>query len=84
MPIDTYFDPAIPKRSVSTIESSGVAMENVVAVPAMRAITARRSMTFPQGPSMCLPSKGLQASEYFCLWQPLTWSMNPNAAASTA
>lgn len=32
----------MPMRSVNTNERSGVAMENVVAVPAMRAITAHQ------------------------------------------
>ena len=54
------------------MESSGVARENVVAVPASSANTAIRSMTFPPIPSTCFPRIGRQASEYFCLVRFLT------------
>ena len=44
---------------------SGVARENVVAVPARSAKTAIRSMSFPARPSTLFPRTGRQASEYF-------------------
>ena len=61
----------------------GVATLNVVAVPAKRANTASRSMMRPGRPSVCLPSKGRQASEYFWRLRLRTWSMKPKATAST-
>lgn len=39
---------------------SGVATLNVVAVPAIKAKTAKRSMILPAKPSVCLPKIGLQ------------------------
>ena len=78
------FPLSTPKRTERASDRRGVAREKVVAVPASRAITARMSMSFPRGPSVRFPRIGLQASEYFCLWQPRTWSMKPKQAARVA
>ena len=56
------------KRPVTVLMAparSGVARENVVAVPARSAKTAIRSMSFPARPSTLFPRTGRQASEYF-------------------
>ena len=62
---------------------SGVAILNVVAVPAINANTASKSMILPRIPSVRFPRIGRHASEYFCLSRFLTCNMNPNATAST-
>ena len=79
-----YLELSIPKRSDSASVSSGVATENVVAVPAISATTASTSMILPGALSVYLPRMGRQASEYFCFFLPRTCSMKPKAAASTA
>ena len=84
MIIDTNFELLILNKSASTFERRGVAIENVVAVPAISAITASKSIVLPKNPSVYWPSIGLHASEYFCLWHPLTCSMKPKHAARTA
>ena len=76
-------DSGIPVTVLMAMDNSGVAREKVVAVPARRANTAIRSITFPQGPSTFFPSKGLQASEYFCLLRRRTWIIKPKATAIT-
>ena len=78
------FDPGIPNSVVSARDRSGVATEKVVAVPAISAMTARISMSFPCQRSVPSPRIGRQASEYFCLVRFLTCSMNPKQAASIA
>ena len=78
------FDPGIPNSVVSARDKRGVATENVVAVPAIRAITARTSMIFPCQRSVFSPRIGRQASEYFCFVRLRTCSMNPKHAASIA
>ncbi len=60
---------AMPVTWLIAIARSGVAREKVVAVPASRANTAIRSIRRPAQPSTRLPSRALQASEYFCLWR---------------
>ena len=62
---------------------SGVARLKVVAVPANRAKTAKRSMRRPGALSVREPRIGRQASEYFCFLHFLTWSIKPKAQAST-
>ena len=57
----------IPTRASIAAAISGVATEKVVAVPAIRANTARRSMILPMIPSVYFPRSGRQASENFCL-----------------
>ena len=56
-----------PKSAAMMLAIRGVARLKVVAVPARRAKTARRSIILPKKPSVCLPKMGRQASEYFCL-----------------
>ena len=72
----------MPKRVVSARDSSGVATEKVVAVPAISATTARMSISFPCQRSVFSPKIGRQASEYFCLLRLRTCSMKPKQAAS--
>ena len=60
---------SIPRSSLIALAIRGVAMLKVVAVPANRANTARKSMTRPAIPSVFSPSKGRHASEYF--WRSL-------------
>ena len=61
----------------------GVATLNVVAVPANKAKTANKSISLPINPSVYLPNKALQASEYFWRFLFLTWSINPKDTAKT-
>ena len=76
-------DCGMPLTRLTAIERSGVASENVVAVPASSAKTAIKSISFPAGPSTCFPSSGRQDSEDFCLSRLRTWSIKPNATEST-
>ena len=62
---------------------NGVATLNVVAVPASKANTAKRSIKRPANPSVCFPKSGRHASEYFCLLLFLTCSIKPKATANT-
>lgn len=71
------------RRSPRMAAMSGVATLKVVAVPASSANTASRSMMRPARPSVCRPRMGRQASEYFWRLHLRTWSMKPNATAST-
>ncbi len=48
-------------------ESKGAETAKVVAVPAISAKTAIRSMSRPGMPSVCRFKSARQASEYFCL-----------------
>ena len=80
----SHLESGTPSSAVSEVDSSGVAKLKVVAVPAISAITARTSMSFPGSLSVCAPRMGRQASEYFCFFTPRTWSMKPKQAASTA
>ncbi len=52
-------------KQIFLVAIKGVATLKVVAVPAMRANTAKRSMKRPAKPSVCLPNTGRHASEYF-------------------
>ena len=72
-----------PNILLKAAESNGVANENVVAVPAIRAKIAIKSMILPTAPSILSPNKGLHASENFCLFLPLTCSIKPKATAKT-
>ena len=72
-----------PRRLARACPISGVARLKVVAVPARRAKTAKRSMSFPGALSTREPRMGRQASEYFCFLQFLTWSMKPKDTART-
>ena len=54
----------IPNKSTIIVAISGVATENVVAVPANNAKSAKRSIRRPRTPSACLPIIGRHASEY--------------------
>ena len=76
-----HFELSIPSSSAAIWLIRGVARLKVVAVPASRANTAIKSMIFPGALSVRLPSRGRQASENFCLWQPRTWSINPKDTA---
>ena len=63
-------------------ERSGVARENVVAVPAINAKIAIKSMTFPIHPSTLSPKRGRQASENFCFSTLRLCNINPKATAN--
>ena len=71
----------IPSTLLNADESKGVASEKVVAVPAINANIAIKSITFPQTPSILQPKIGLHASENFCFSQCLTCSIKPKATA---
>lgn len=84
IPIVTNFELSIPTRLVNAADSKGVATENVVAVPAIKAITAKTSINFPCHLSVLFPRRARQASEYFCFFTPRTCSMKPKHAANVA
>lgn len=56
-----------PNTRLIALESSGVARENVVAVPAISAKIAVRSITRPKTPSTRLPSRGAEGFREFLL-----------------
>ena len=72
----------MPNTWLIAAERSGVASENVVAVPAINAKMAIKSMVFPIQPSTLSPRSGRQASENFCFSTLRLCNINPKATAS--
>ena len=71
-----------PKTWPIAADNKGVANENVVAVPAINAKIAIKSMTFPIHPSTLSFKIGRHASENFCFSTLRTCNMKPNATAN--
>ena len=66
---------------LNATDNNGVASEKVVAVPAISANIAIKSIILPTTPSTLFPSNGLHPSENFCLFLPLTCNIKPKATA---